>query len=85
MQKRTRRRVAAIVVPLVGLLSGALFVRLLLDWSDSQPYAGAETETRYIVIAVGAVAWVAVSCAIGVWLWWSSRRSSPALDREASR
>lgn len=32
-------------------LLGAVFVRLALDWSDAQPYEGAVTERRYVVVA----------------------------------
>ena len=62
-----------------GWLLGAVFVRLALDWSDTQPYEGAITETRYLVIAVlalgiGAGATIA---AVVIWRKGHRRRSRP--------
>ncbi|MFI3893045.1 hypothetical protein E4P34_00950 [Kocuria rhizophila] len=60
-----------------GWLLGAVFVRLALDWSDSQPYEGAVTEARYIVIAVLAlgIGVGATIAAVVIWRKGHRRRS----------
>ena len=57
-----------------GWLLGAVFVRLALDWSDSQPYEGAITEARYIVIAVLALAIGVGATIAAVIIWWRGHR-----------
>ncbi|MDR7373447.1 NhaP-type Na+/H+ or K+/H+ antiporter [Kocuria rhizophila] len=57
-----------------GWLLGAVFVRLALDWSDSQPYEGAITEARYIVIAVLALAIGVGATIAAVIIWWTGHR-----------
>ena len=57
-----------------GWLLGAVFVRLALDWSDSQPYEGAVTEARYIVIAVLALAIGVGATIAAVLVWWTGHR-----------
>lgn len=60
-----------------GWLLGTVFVRLALDWSDAQPYEGAATEARYIVIAVLAltVGVGATIAAVVIWRKGHRRRS----------
>lgn len=62
-----------------GWLLGAVFVRLALDWSDTQPYEGAITETRYLVIAVLAlgIGTGATIAAVVIWRKGHRRRSRP--------
>lgn len=64
-----RRRgtvLTALAVAVGSWLLAAVFVRVALDWSDSLPYEGAETEARYIVLATiaGTIAIVGTAVAI---------------------
>ncbi|WP_125098718.1 hypothetical protein [Leucobacter chromiireducens] len=51
---------------LVGLGVAFVFVRVMLDWSDSLPYAGARTETRYLVL-IGVALTICAATAIAAW------------------
>lgn len=57
-----------------GWLLGAVLVRLALDWSDAQPYEGAVTEARYIVIAVLALTIGVGATIAAVIIWWRGHR-----------
>lgn len=61
-----------------GWLLGAVFVRLALDWSDSQPYEGAVTEARYIVIAVLALGIGVGATIAAVVIWRKDTDGAPA-------
>lgn len=52
---------SALGVFLGGLIVALTFVRLSLDWSDARPYAGAETEARYLVFLAIALLIAAAS------------------------
>lgn len=56
-----------------GLAFALVFVRVSLDWSDSQPYQGAETEIRYIVFACIALL-IAGGSAAGALVYWLRAR-----------
>ncbi|WES65852.1 hypothetical protein P0L94_07205 [Microbacter sp. GSS18] len=66
---RGSRGVAAVAVGVGCWLLAGVFVRVSLDWSDSQPYAGGVTEARYILFACIAVAIAAFGTIAGVVLW----------------
>ncbi|MDI6024505.1 hypothetical protein QBL02_13255 [Leucobacter sp. UT-8R-CII-1-4] len=42
-----KRTLVALSIGAIGLAVALVFVRLSLDWSDSQPYEGETTERRY--------------------------------------
>lgn len=74
MSRRARGALIAGAVAAGGWALALVFVRVSLDWSDSQPYRGAETEARYIVFAVTAVAIAAAATAAAIVVWVRSRR-----------
>lgn len=55
MRVRTRRWLLASGIGILSWVIAGVFVRVMLDWSDSQPYVAEVTEPRYIVTAVGAI------------------------------
>ncbi|WP_332308069.1 MULTISPECIES: hypothetical protein [Kocuria] len=59
-----------------GWLLGAVFVRLALDWSDAQPYEGAVTERRYLVIAGLALA-LGIGASIAAAVIWARAARGP--------
>lgn len=63
----------AIVLVVSGWLVAAVFVRLALDWSDSQPYEGQTTEQRYLIIAAIGIG-IGLSSTVGASLWWWTMR-----------
>lgn len=68
MSRRSRRLSAAAVVA-GSWVFAAVFVRLSLDWSDSQPYAGSVTEARYILFACIALVIAAGGTIAGIVVW----------------
>ena len=52
---------AALLTAAVGLGTALVFVRVMLDWSDRQPYEGATTEARYLVLMAVALTICAVT------------------------
>jgi len=66
---RTPRRVVAVATGVAGWVLAAVFVRLSLDWSDSQPYAGSVTEARYILFACIALVMAGGGTIAGIVLW----------------
>lgn len=70
------RHLKAFTAGVVAWIIGALFVRVALDWSDSQPYQGSVTETRYIVIAAIALAiGIGGTLLASIW-WWRTRKAA---------
>lgn len=69
---RWRRIAGPLVLFVAGWVIALVWVRLSLDWSDSQPYNPEVTEPRYIVFIVIAVAIVAASTT-GAFIWWLRR------------
>lgn len=65
--------IVAIVLVVTGWIVAAVFVRLALDWSDSQPYEGQTTEQRYLIIAAIAIG-IGLSSTVGAGLWWWTMR-----------
>ncbi|GLI26737.1 hypothetical protein ARHIZOSPH14_09790 [Agromyces rhizosphaerae] len=70
---RARRRLAALAIGVGGWLLALAFVRVSLGWSDSRPYEGTVTETRYLLFAGIAVA-IALGSTIAAIIVWRSRR-----------
>lgn len=68
-----RRHLKALVAGAASWLVAAVFVRIALDWSDSLPYQGEVTETRYIVIAIIALAMGGGGTLMASLWWWRSR------------
>ncbi|SJN09975.1 hypothetical protein FM113_07855 [Leucobacter sp. 7(1)] len=69
--RRLRAALLGGSIALGSLVLSGVFVRLVLDWSDSRPYEGEITETRYIVFAVIAVCIVFAGIVTAIW---STRR-----------
>ncbi len=72
-RRRTAKRLRAVSVALGSWALAAVFVRLVLDWSDSQPYAGETTEARYVLWAVIAVVIAVSGTLVALVLWLRSR------------
>jgi hypothetical protein len=66
---RRAARVWAITAGVGSILVALVWVRLSLDWSDTQPYQGAVTETRYLVFIAVAAAIVLIGAVVGILLW----------------
>ncbi|WP_440311997.1 hypothetical protein [Leucobacter chromiireducens] len=64
--RRSGAFAAALITAAVGLGTALVFVRGMLDWSDSQPYEDARTETRYLVLMAVALA-MCVAAALAAW------------------
>jgi type IV secretory pathway VirB2 component (pilin) len=69
-----RRTLVAVAASIASVVIAAAFVRVKLDWSDAQPYDGAATELRYVVLATlgGAMA-IGGTVASAIW-WWRGHR-----------
>lgn len=69
------RHVKAFTAGLLSWIVAAVFVRIALDWSDSLPYEGEVTETRYLVIAGIALAIGAGGSLLASIWWWRARKT----------